>query len=263
MTLRSLVSCLALVLLASFGAADAACAKDWSRIRVASEGAHPPFNYLDDMNQLQGFEIDLAREVCRRLHATCEFMTQDFAGLIPALIAGRYDVVFSSLTITPPRKAVAAFSKKYCDTRAMFVTNKAKPAPATTPEAMKGLRIGAKISSTSARYLQDRYAPQGVVVKLYHTIDEARLDLAEGRVDALLGDKTAMLYWLEKSPLARCCEVAGEDQTAPDYFGEGAGAVMRKEDVELKELVDAALTAIRADGTYDVIRRKYFSFDPY
>ncbi|PZQ17931.1 MAG: amino acid ABC transporter [Ancylobacter novellus] len=251
------------LLLALALATGLASAKDWTRIRVASEGAHPPFNSLDAMNQLQGFEIDLAREVCRRLRATCEFMTQDFAGIIPALIAGRYDIAFASLTITPPREANVAFSKKYYDARAMFVDNKAKPVASTAPKAMKGLKVGAKIASTSARYLQDHYVPQGAVLKLYHTIDEARLDLAEGRIDALLGDKTAMVYWLANSPLARCCEVTGDDLTDPAYFGRGVGAAMRKDDVELKELVDAALTAIRADGTYSALRKKYFSFDPY
>lgn len=249
----------AVVALSSFGAQ----AKEWRTIRIGAEGAHAPFNYLDDMGQLQGFEIDLARAVCKRIRAQCEFVTQDFAGLLPALIAGRYDVVFSSLSITEERKKFAMFSIKYYDTRAMFVTNRAKPVASTEPKAMRGLKIGAKIASTNARLVQDIYAPEGAEIRLYVTHDEARLDLARGRIDAIIGDKTALLDWLEKSPVAQCCQVAGPDIVLQPYVGSGIGAAMRKSDVDLKELIDRAILELRQDGGYDEIRKKYFSFDPY
>ena len=238
-------------------------AKEWRRIRVASEGAHPPFNYLDAMGQLQGFEVDVARAVCDRLHAECEFVTQDFAGLLPALVAGRYDVVFSSLSITDERKQYALFSNKYYDTRAMFVTNRAKPVASTEPKAMKGLKIGAKLAGTNARLVDALYVPEGAELKLYVTLDEARLDLARGRIDAVIGDKTALLDWLEKSPVAQCCQVAGDDITMAPFIGAGIGAAMRKSDGDLKVLIDDAIRGLRADGGYQAISRKYFSFDPY
>lgn len=240
-----------------------AAAHEWVHIRIASEGGHPPFNFVDAMGQLQGFEIDLARAVCNRLKAKCEFIVQDFTGLLPALVAGRYDAVFSSLTITEERRRFVEFSNKYYSTRAMFVTNRAKPVTSVKPQGLKGKVIGAKLGSTNARILQEAYAPEGAEIKLYVTHDEARLDLARGRVDALIGDKTALLDWLEKSPIAACCEVVGDDVTLPATYSTGIGVAMRKSDGDLKALIDGAIAQLRVDGGYEQIRQKYFSFDPY
>ncbi|MFC3693028.1 transporter substrate-binding domain-containing protein [Chenggangzhangella methanolivorans] len=260
--LAARLSALALALLAALAPASGE-ATEWRRIRVGSEGGHPPFNYLDSMGQLQGFEIDLAKAICERLSAECEFVVQDFAGLLPALVAGRYDVVFSSLSITEQRRRFALFSNKYYDTRAMFVANRAKPIAATDPKSMKGLKIGAKLASTNARLIQELYVPEGAEVRLYVTHDEARLDLSRGRLDVIIGDKTALLDWLEKSPVAQCCQVVGDDIVMPPFLGAGIGAAMRKEDVELKALIDDAILRLRSDGGYQAIARKYFSFDPY
>lgn len=253
----------ALLALAALLSPAAAAANDWRTIRIASEGAHAPFNYLDRMGQLQGFEIDIARAVCARLEAKCEFMVQDFTGLLPALVAGRYDVAFSSLSITEERKKYVIFSTKYYDTRSMFVTNRANPVTSTDPKSMKGRKIGAKLGGTNARLLHDLYEPEGAEVKLYVTQDEARVDLSRGRIDALIGDKTALLDWLEKSPVAKCCQVAGEDIVLAPYVGAGIGAAMRKTDLDLKAKIDEAILELRRDGGYAEISRKYFSFDPY
>lgn len=247
---------------AAFGSGSA-LSKEWPNIRIGSEGGHPPFNYIDTMGQLQGFEIDLARAVCQRLKASCDFVIQDFTGLLPALVAGRYDVVFASLTITEDRKRFVQFSDRYYSTRAMMVTNRSKPVASALPEDLRGKTVGAKLGSTNARILQDAYAPAGVEVKLYVTHDEARLDLSRGRLDALIGDKTALLDWMEKSPIASCCVVVGQDVPLPATFSTSIGAAMRKEDGDLKALIDGAIRDLRADGGYDQIRRKYFSFDPY
>lgn len=260
MTPRGTIFGAALMILAALGPA---AAKDWPRIRIASEGGHPPFNFLDGMGRLQGFEIDLARAACERLETTCEFMTQDFEGMIPALIAGRYDAIFSSLSITEQRKAFIAFSVKYYETPSLFVAAKRDGRMSVDAEAMKGKTVGAKIASTNARYLQAIYAPAGVTVRLYHTHDEARLDLAEGRIDAILGDKAPLLYWLEKSVEGRCCQVVGQDVRDPKFFGEGIGVGVRKTDLDLKAMFDRAIGEIRADGTYDAIRAKYFPYDVY
>ncbi|RXF75387.1 transporter substrate-binding domain-containing protein [Hansschlegelia zhihuaiae] len=262
MTLRGLFFCAGL-LAASWGGAAPAVAKDWSQIRIAAEGSHPPFNYLDERGRLQGFEIDIARAACRKLNASCDFVTQDFEGLIPALIAGRYDAIFSSLSITEQRKAFIAFSSKYYETLSMFVAAKRDGKMSTEPEAMKGKTIGVKLGSTNARYLDARYAPAGAKIRPYLTADEARLDLAEGRIDAILADKTALLYWLEKSPLGRCCQMVGRDVSDPTYFGEGIGIGLRKSDPGLKAMFDKAIATLRADGTYEAIRTRYFPYDIY
>jgi polar amino acid transport system substrate-binding protein len=238
-------------------------AAEQTTIRIASEGGHPPFNFVDATGQLQGFEIDLAHAVCERLKAKCHFIAHDFTGLLPGLVAGRYDAVFSSLTITEERRRFVAFSERYYSTRAMFVTSRAKPVRSVKPEDLKGKVIGAKLGSTNAKILQDVYATAGAEIKLYVTHDEARLDLSRGRVDALIGDKTALVDWLEKSPIAACCEIVGDDVELPSTYSTGIGAAVRKSDGGLKARIDGAIEMLRADGGYDQIRRKYFSFDPY
>lgn len=262
-TARTPVIYAVLASLAWFAPATPASAKDWGQIRIASEGGHPPFNFVDDMGRLHGFEIDLARAVCARLKANCEFVRQDFDGLIAALIAGRFDAVVSSLSMTEQRRSAIAFSDKYYETAATFVASKRNAGMSISPEAMKGRRIGAKIGSTNARYLQEVYGPAGVLIKLYLTQDEARIDLAKDRLDALLGDKTALLYWLEKSPDGQCCQLAGQDVKAPKYFGDGVGVGLRKTDPELKSLIDKALADLRSSGEYDGIRKMYFPYDVY
>lgn len=262
MTFRALCFHAGLLAACLWGASPV-IAKDWPLIRIASEGGHPPFNYLDETGRLQGFEIDIARAACRKLNSSCEFVTQDFEGLIPALIAGRYDAIFASLSITEQRKAFIAFSSKYYETLSMFVAAKRDGGMSTEPDAMKGKTIGVKVGSTNARYLEAVYVPAGAKLRTYLTADEARLDLAEGRIDAILADKTALLYWLEKSPLGGCCQMVGRDIADPAYFGEGIGVGLRKSDASLKALFDKAIAALRADGTYEAIRSKYFPYDIY
>ena len=266
MTVRNTILRASLLLLAWTVAAqaDAPAPTTTERtVRIATEGGHPPFNFIDETGRLQGFEVDLANAVCAEIAATCEFVRQDFVGLIPALIAGKYDLVFSSLSMTDQRRAVIAFSDKYYETAVMFVASKRNAGMDISPRGMKGRTIGTKKGSTSALFLEEVYSPAGAIVKPYVTHDEARLDLANGRVDALIGDKTALLYWMEKAPEGACCQAVGGDLHTPRYFGEGVGAGLRKGDVALKAAVDEALGKIRRTGAYDRIRAKYFPYDVY
>ncbi|MET0313990.1 MAG: lysine/arginine/ornithine ABC transporter substrate-binding protein [Hansschlegelia sp.] len=251
------------VLAAAMALAFAAQAKDWSKIRIGTEGAYPPFNFIDSAQQLQGFDVDIAKAICDKEKVSCDVVAQDWDGLIPALLAGKYDAIFASMSITDERKKNIAFSSKYYSSPALFVAQKSDAGLATTPDGMKGKTLGAQSATVSARYLQEVFAPAGVEVKLYATQDEANLDLASGRVDAVLADKVVMLPWLEKSPDGQCCQIVGQDVSDPKYFGEGIGAGMRKDDTDLKALIDKGIADIRADGTYDRINAKYFPFSLY
>lgn len=243
--------------------APAAHAKDWTTIRIGTEGAYPPFNFYGPDRNLQGFEIDLAKAVCENQKVKCEFVAQDWEGLIPGLLAGKFDAIFASLSNTEERRKAIAFSEKYYSTPSLFVTSKDNAAMAVTPEAMSGKTIGAQGGTVSARYLQAVYAPAGAEIKLYVTQDEANLDLSAGRLDAILADKVVMLPWLEKESDGGCCQVVGPDIADPRYFGAGIGAGLRKGDDDLRALIDAGIAAIRKDGTYERINAKYFPFDIY
>lgn len=254
--LARLVSATAIALALACAPASAHRAK----IRIGSGVAYPPFNYVDANGQLQGFEIDLARAVCVKLAVECEFIAQEWEGLMPALLVGKFDAIFASMSITEERLKQVAFTDPYYFSPAMFVRPKATARRPLSPEAMAGLTIGAQTATTGARYLQQVYAPAGTRVKLYRTLGEANLELAAGRIDAVLGDKLALMHWLETAPNRDCCQAVGPDLDDPAYFGSGVGAAVRKNDVELKAMLDRGIAAARADGDYERITAKYFPF---
>jgi len=242
-------------------AAGAAEAKEWTNVRIGTEGAYPPFNYLDSSNQLQGFDIEIAKALCDQMKVTCEFVAQDWDGIIPALLAGKYDAIVASMSITEERKQTVDFTDKYYNTPARFVAPKGSPNTNTSPEALAGKTLGAQSSTIHANYLQDVY--KGSDVKLYPTQDEANADLVAGRLDLVLADSVVLYEWMEKTDDGKCCEFVGDPIKDVKYFGEGVGVALRKDDPELKEMFNKAIAAIIADGTYKKINDKYFPFSVY
>ena len=238
-------------------ALSAAEAKEWTKIRIGTEGAYPPFNFYDSNRQLQGFDIDIARAMCAAMKVECEFIAQDWDGIIPALLANKYDAIIASMTATDERRKVIDFSDKYYATPSSFIVRKDGGLKDTSVSGLKGKTVGAQASTIQAAHLEDAYKNSNV--KLYPTIEEVYLDLAAGRLDALLVDKVVGLDWLENKPDGKCCTFAGEN--APIVSGVGVG--LRKEDQDLKAMFNKAIQQIRADGTYEKINAKYFKFSIY
>jgi lysine-arginine-ornithine-binding protein len=238
-----------------------AVAQDAATLRVATEGAYPPFNYVDTAdNQLKGFEIELAKAMCERMRVTCDFIIADWDTMIRDLRRGQFDAIVASLEITEERRQKIAFGKPYYRTPAVFMARKDTGLKDITPQALKGRRLGAMTGTVYAAYLEDHYA-DGSEVKLYANQDEASLDLALGRIDAVLGDKIALQEWLKRGREASCCSFLADAPADVTAFGEGYGVGLRKEDEKLRQRFDAALDDIIADGTYDSIRARYFPFD--
>jgi lysine-arginine-ornithine-binding protein len=229
-------------------------------IRFATEGAYPPFNYVDGDNGLQGFEIDVAKALCAELRATCSFTSDDWDSLIPDLKARKFDAIVASLEITEERRQKVAFTRPYYRTPAVFMGRTDSPVTDVSPEALKGLRLGAMENTVYSAYLQDRYQP-GSTVRLYANQDEASLDLALGRIDLVLGDKIALAEWLKRGREASCCRFVADAPRDPEAFGEGYGIGLRHHDQTLRTQLDEAIVAIQADGTYERIRARYFPFD--
>lgn len=225
---------------------------------IASEGARPPFNFLDSNNELAGFEIDLGREFCARLHRTCSFVTQDWDGLLPGLLARQYDAVMAALDITAERRAQVAFSAPYIRMPAAFVVQKTSVLKEATKDLLAGKTIGVEENSASQALLDDAY--KDAVAKPFASLEDAMLDLAEGKVDAVLADKYAVSDFLRTRREGQCCHVLADAPRDPSIFGEGVGVALRKSDVALREALDAALLAIIEDGTFARIGAKYFDF---
>lgn len=234
-------------------------AKEWEQVRIGTEGAYPPFNYIDSAGELQGFDVDIAKALCEEMGVECTLVAQDWDGIIPGLLAGKYDAIVASMSITPERKERVAFTDKYYQTPAKFMVKKGADLD-VSPEGLPGKTVGAQKATTHATYLQDNYPDTDI--RLYDTQEQANLDLVSGRVDAVLADSIVLDEWMQEAGDG-CCAFTGPDITAPEWFGEGIGIAIRKEDKELVKMFNDAIAAIRENGTYKKINDKYFAFDIY
>ncbi|MGR4043706.1 transporter substrate-binding domain-containing protein [Pseudomonas sp. 910_21] len=226
-------------------------------LKIATEGAYPPFNYVDSNNQLHGFDVDIANALCEHMKVECTIVAQDWEGIIPALLAKKYDAVVASMIATDERKKKIAFSNHYYRTPLSVAVP--KDSDISDPQTnFKGRTVGAQASSTQAIYAEDHYGPAGADVKFYPTLDEANSDLAAGRVDGVIADKFPLLAWAESTG-KDCCKIIGDvNGTTAD-----ASIAVRKEDNALRERLNKALDEIVADGTYKQISSRYFAFDIY
>jgi arginine/ornithine transport system substrate-binding protein len=242
-------------------AAGTAVAKDWKVVRIGVEGAYPPFSYVTPEGELAGFDIDIAKALVEAMGAEVVLVAQDWDGIIPALLARKYDAIIASMSITEERKKKVAFTHKYYQTPAKFVCKKGT-IPEFSREAIKGKTVGVQRATIHDRYLTDNYG-NDVTIKRYGTQDEAYLDIVAGRVDLLLADSVALSDGFLKKPEGKDFQFIGPDLNDPKWFGDGAGIAIRKEDTDLVEKFNAAIDKIRADGTYKKIQDKYFDFDVY
>jgi arginine/ornithine transport system substrate-binding protein len=243
-----------------FGAGSV-LAKDWKMVRIGVEGAYPPFSYTTADGKLEGFDIDIAVALCKAMGVEYKLVAQDWDGIIPALMARKYDAIIASMSITEERKKKVAFTNKYYQTPAKFVTKKGMVKD-FTPDVLKGKTVGVQRATIHDNYITDNYG-KDVKIKRYATQDEAYLDLAAGRVDFLLADSVALSDGFLKKPEGANYEFVGPDLTDPRWFGNGAGIAIRKRDKDLVEMFNKAIDQIRADGTYKAIQDKYFDFNVY
>ena len=237
-----------------------ALAKDWTKIRIGVEGAYPPFSQVGPDGKLTGFDIDTANALCEQMKAQCTLVQQDFDGMIPALQARKFDAVIASMSITEERKKSVNFSDKYYKTPNRFIAKKGSTLQ-VTPEGLKGKRIGVQRSSVNDRFVSDVFKHAEIV--RYNKQDEIYLDLASRRLDGTVVDAVAADAGFLKKPQGKDFAFIGPAFVDPKYFGEGVGIAMRKSDADLQKQFNAAIAAIRANGTYKKIQDKYFDFDIY
>lgn len=242
-------------------AMPAAMAQDLPKtLTIGTEGAYPPFNYLDSNGKVQGFEIDLANEMCKRMKVECNWVVQDWDGIIPGLLARKYDAIIASLYITDARKEKIAFSDKYYQVPARFVVPKDSKFEISA-EGLAGKVVGTQRATSFERFMKDNMP--GVELRVYATMDEAYLDLQSGRTDAVMGDVVALSQSFLKKPGGEAFEFRGPEFTGAKWFGYGAGVGVRKEDSNIADAFSKAIKELRADGTYQKISDKWFGFDVY
>lgn len=251
MTIKKLALSSAVILTA---AASSFAASAADTIRIATEGAWAPFNYIDNNGQPQGFDVDIANALCEQMEADCKIVTQDWDGLIPGLKVRKFDAIIASMSITEERLRQVDFTDKYYSGGLRYLAPKGKEFDL---EDLDGKVIGAQRATLAAQYLEDNFMDTAEL-KFYDTQDSVYLDLISGRLDIVLSDELPTYDWLKTSGNGDKFEFKGESFKKEDEIG----IAVRKGD-DLKEKFNEALEAIIENGTYQKINAKYFPFPIY
>ena len=264
--------------LAATGAATGALAQD--TVRIGTEGGYPPYNYISDAGELTGFEIELGQEICTRAGLTCEFVQDEWDSIIPNLASGNYDIIMAGMSITEQRQQAIAFSRPYVALGNGIVVEKGtdlaralgsvqrlslddgseatKQGIARIQAALKGKAVGVQGSTTHAAFAE-RYLATVADIRLYKTTEQHDLDLAAGRLDAIIADSTALQETLSKPDFADYA-IMGPGFTG-GVLGTGIGVGLRKSDAALKTRFDEAISSALADGTLKRLSEKWFKLD--
>ena len=269
------LSLLAIALVSTFSIANA------KSIRIGTEGAYPPWNNINSAGDLEGAEIDFGNEACKRMGADCEWITQDWDGIIPALLNGKYDIIIAGMSITEERKQKVNFTNGYMTDGARFAVlkdsglanlsiagmakvnlnnagGKEQAAIGQLIAAMSGKTVCVQSSTIHQNFLEKHMAG-AVETRLYQTVDDHNLDLATGRCDAILADVGSIIDFMETDGGVNIAF------TGPTFsggvFGDGVGGAVRKEDTDILEMWNKAIAEMSADGTTANITKKWFGRD--
>jgi polar amino acid transport system substrate-binding protein/arginine/ornithine transport system substrate-binding protein len=231
-------------------------APNWAKVRVGVEGNYPPFSRMSPDGKLSGFDIDIALAVCAHMKAECALVQQEWDGMMPALAARKFDMIVASMTITDERRKAADFSDPYYDVPSRFIA-RAGAFKDHTAASLKGKRIIVLRNSPRAKWLAEHYKDSDLLLVTKET--DVYLELAAGRGDVGFGSSVVSGEAFLKKP-----EGKGFAQLGPALRldgGGGVGIAFRKGDDALRDKVNAALKAIKADGTYKRLSEQYFDFD--
>ncbi len=234
--MKSLILASALLAL-SAGAAAA------QTVRLGTEGAYPPFNFINDAGEVAGFERDVGDELCKRAALTCEWVTNEWDSIIPNLQSGNYDVIIAGMSITEERDKIIDFSQNYFPPAASAYV-------ALTADAdIKTGIVAAQVSTIQAGYV----AESGATVLEFATPDETIAAVRNGEAAAVFADKDFLVPIVAESNGELM--FVGE----PVQLGGGVGLGLRESDTELKGKLDAAIQSMKDDGSLNALIEKHFT----
>lgn len=226
--------------------------KERGELRIAMSGVYPPFNFVNERNEVVGFDADIGSEVARRIGVEPEIVTTAWDGIVAGLLAGKYDTIVGSMTITPERENVVDFVGPYYHAgRGVFVP---EDSPVQSLDDLKGKTLGVTLGETHEKWARGQ---GGWTVRTYKGLPELLLELRAGRVDALVVDNI---------PIRVAVKESGERIRQLDTPGiEGAavaiGIAIRKGNPELAAAMQKALDEMMADGTYEKIAMEWVGAD--
>lgn len=221
-------------------AAGGAMAQD--TVRLATEGAYPPYNFLNDQGEVDGFEIELGNELCRRAELSCEWVTNDWDSIIPNLVSGNYDAILAGMSIVPEREEVIAFTQNYL-----------RPLPSAYVGLSEDVDTqGGTVAVQAATIQAAHVAESGATPLEFATPDETVAAVRSGEAEAVLADKDFLAPLVEAS--GGELVFVGEDIS----LGNGVGIGLRQSDEELRGTFDEAITAMKEDGSLNELILKWF-----
>ncbi|OWV71210.1 ABC transporter substrate-binding protein [Rhizobium sp. R339] len=271
---RTLLLALSLVVCANNSGAV-----DRKTLTIASEGASPPWNAITSEGQLAGFDIDVGRDLCRRMKIECTFVPQDWDGIIPALTVGKFDAIMSGMAITEKRKKSIAFSKPYAGGFNQLVMRKDLDLPPTNTSAaldlttidsekrakieelrtaLNGRTLGVLRSSNSEAVLNELFG-KVATIRSYDSQDNMHLDLVAERIDGGLADYFTWKAFLDSKD-GGIATLYGP-QLSGGLWGPGVGVGLRQDDRELVAAFDSAIDAATRDGTLRRLSEQWFKID--
>lgn len=232
-------------------------------IRFGTDATYPPFESTAANGDIIGFDIDIAKAMCAEMQAKCTFTNQDWDGIIPALIAKKYDVIASSMSVTPARQKAVLFTQMIWGTPSLFVAPTNTDITDNSAAALKGIDIGVQQGTVQDDYLTKYYGESNI--KRYKTVEDAIADLGTGRLKVVFADGGVVTHLVDGTS-DKGYKIAGEpvpNAVDAEIFGAGTAFAVRPEDTALADELNKAFDAVRASGKYDEIAAKYFKFNVY
>jgi polar amino acid transport system substrate-binding protein len=202
-------------------------------VRLGTEGAYPPYNYLDDAGEVAGFERVLGDELCERAELTCEWVTNDWDSIIPNLVSGNYDAIIAGMSITPEREEVVDFTQNYTP-----------PSPSAFVAMSEDIDLENAVIAAQTGTIQSAHIStmEGATLVEFPNPDETVAAVRAGEADAVLADKDFLIPVVEESS-----EMVFVGEDIP--LGGGIGMAFRESDPELRAQFDAAIQSMKDDGT--------------
>lgn len=214
-------------------------------VRMGTEGAYPPYNFINDAGEVDGLEREVGDEVCARAELTCEWVTNDWDSIIPNLVSGNYDTIIAGMSITAERDEVIDFTQNYVP-----------PVSSAYLGSSEDLDLsGAVIAAQTGTIQAAHVAQSGATLLEFATPDETIAAVTNGEVDAVLADKDFLVPFAEESDALM---FIGEDVP----LGGGIGIGVRESDPELKAKLDAAIQTMKDDGSLNELIKKWLPGSP-
>ena len=230
-------------------------------IRFLTELDYPPFNYAGPDGNPVGFNVDLARQLCDEIKATCTIQARRFELLLDALDDNRGDTVIASIAITPVTRRRADFTDPYYRTPARFVARVDSPIGDVLPELVEGKKIAVVAGTAHEAFLKEMFT--AAEVRSYANNEAAREALRNKDVDLLFGDGVALAFWLNGSDSAGCCVFRGGPFLESRYFGEGVGIAVKRGNELLRQTLNWALFRDWEKGGFTDLWLRYFPISPF